>query len=486
MGAFDLKYLLTSVFTAIFFVFGVYHFVSYLILRHKILLYYSTIIFGLTMHWSWPLFVAGFLDPVIADHASLISAMVTTFGLLMFTMNYLNITRDNHPKISRSFTFLKYCSIIIPIVFVLNLSLFTIRWLHSSLVMLAAIIAMVSILLNIFCGIRLFKEEKFNKYYLYAYTPMLLSATIYICVWFLKDNHLINFHLVLLTTSILITLQLILFAVLTGYKFKAIEDENIRTQVETNKILALEVDKQTKNLRIAKADLESKNQELEKVNSLKNKLFSLLTHDVKGPLHNITMLVKMIEDQLEDGELREISKSLKNEIDDRVTMVNTLLDWSYNQLEGITLNKKSCDIRDVFNSVAKEFKRMAKNKEVTLVFEIIEPTLFIDENMFKVILRNLTSNAIKYSTKGQKVVLASKKSSDGTEISVQDFGLGMEADWYKDLENDRVPHTTLGTNGEQGTGFGLLITKDFVEMNGGELICISELGCGTHFILCFH
>jgi len=271
-----------------------------------------------------------------------------------------------------------------------------------------------------------------------------------------------------------------------GYKFKSIEDENIRTQIETNKILTLEVDKQTKKLQIAKTALENQNQELESVNGLKNKLFSLLTHDVRGPLNNITLLVEMIEAQLEDSELKEITKKLKNKVDDRISMVNALLEWSYNQLEGIKVNKKHCDIKEVFHSIAREFERMAEDKGVNLVFEISQPKLFIDENMFKVILRNLTSNAIKFSKKGQKVILSSKNDSDSIAIGVQDFGTGMNTDWCEKLVNEGMPRTTLGTKGEQGTGFGLLITKDFVEMNGGELICESEINKGTLFILRFN
>ena len=301
-----------------------------------------------------------------------------------------------------------------------------------------------------------------------------------------KKQYIVDTRFVLISTSSLITLQLILFSILVGYKFKSIEDENIRTQVETNKILTIEVDKQTKNLQIAKKTLENQNKELETVNELKNKLFSLLTHDVRGPLNNITILVGMIEAQLEDSKLKEITSKLKNKVDDRVSMVNALLEWSYNQLEGIKLNKKSCDIKELFDSIAKEFERMAKDKGVKLLFEISQPKLVIDENMFKIILRNLTSNAIKFSENGQKVILSSKKTSDFIEIGVQDFGIGMKTDWYKNLENDSMPNTALGTEGEQGTGFGLLITKDFVEMNGGEMFCESEVNKGTQFILRFN
>jgi len=486
MNGEDFNYLLTCVFTAIFGVFGIYHLASYFILRHKILLYYSILILALTLHWSWFLWPSGPLSDAIAGKGSLITAMMVTYGLLLFTKNYLNIRKSNHHYLSKIYTISKYIVVGLPILHVLNILISKNNWLNNSLELLAAISALVTILINIFSGVHLYKEEKFNKFYLYSYTPLLLSALIYIGTWFLQKQYTVDIRFVLISTSSLITLQLILFSVLVGYKFKSIEDENIRTQIETNKILTLEVDKQTKKLQIAKTALENQNQELESVNGLKNKLFSLLTHDVRGPLNNITLLVEMIEAQLEDSELKEITKKLKNKVDDRISMVNALLEWSYNQLEGIKVNKKHCDIKEVFHSIAREFERMAEDKGVNLVFEISQPKLFIDENMFKVILRNLTSNAIKFSKKGQKVILSSKNDSDSIAIGVQDFGTGMNTDWCEKLVNEGMPRTTLGTKGEQGTGFGLLITKDFVEMNGGELICESEINKGTLFILRFN
>jgi len=250
-------------------------------------------------------------------------------------------------------------------------------------------------------------------------------------------------------------------------------------------MLVSEVDRQTKNLQIAKRALEKQNEELEKVNKLKNKLFSLLTHDVRAPLNNVSVIIEMIEDDMVDGEMKQITEKLKSEISDKITMVNGLLQWSYKQLEGVKLNKMSCDLDVVLTSIKKEFERMAEDKEITIELNVSRQKLFIDENMLKVILRNLTSNAIKFSEKGQKIVLWSHSESGNIDIGVRDFGVGMNTDWYDKMENDGRPQTREGTKGEKGTGFGLLIAKDFVELNGGDMICESEINKGTNFILRF-
>ncbi|WP_300021670.1 sensor histidine kinase [uncultured Maribacter sp.] len=490
MNTIDFRNLIPLIFTSIFGVFGVYHLLSYFVLRHKILLYYSILIFGLTLHWSLSIFLKGaYSDQIllIAEKATLTTAMISTFGLLMFTKSYLNITKNNHPKLSAVYSAFSIIMICLPGVHILN-NLFTkVDWLNTSFVMLAAVTALSTALLSLFSGLRLYHAEKFNKYYLYSYSPYLLGSIFYIGAWFLQKYYEIDSNLIILITSTLVTLQLILFSILVSYKYKSIEDNTIKIQIEANNKLVTEVAKQTKHLQLAKEDLENQNRELEKVNKLKNKLFSLLTHDVRGPLNNVSTIIELIESQLDESDLKNITIKLKNEVIERISMVNVLLDWSYKQLEGVTLNKKNCDLDTLFKSIKNEFQRMADDKAIEIELDISCHELFIDENMLKVMLRNLVSNAIKFSKKGQKVLLTSECISDNVEIRVKDFGLGMHTNWHDDSKN-KNNHSAIvreGTSGEKGTGFGLMITKDFVEMNDGEIICKSEINKGTEFILRF-
>lgn len=488
MEIFDFKFLITTVFMSIFGVFGIYHFFSFLVLRHKILLYYFILIIGLSLHWSLSLFINGSYSKqviLIADKASLTTAMISTFGLLMFTKSYLNITKNSYPRLSAFYKVFTIIMVSLPALHILNYLFIGLEWLNNSLVMLAAIIALSTTLLSLFSGIHLYNALKFNKYYLYSYTPYLLGSIIYISAWFLKKFYNVNAEYIVLATSILVTLQLILFSILVSYKYKSIEEENIHIQVEANKKLITEVDRQTKNLQLAKKELEIKNEELEMVNKLKTKLFSLLTHDVRGPLNNVGAIMEMIEGEIAEGPLKKFTKKLKNDVYDRISMVNALLDWSYKQLDGVTVNKKICDLNIVFNSILKEFEWLSQEKNIEIQLKVACQKLYIDENMLKVILRNLTSNAIKFSKKGQKIILSSKQHTNFIELAVKDYGLGMKTDGQNFFKSGSQPIVREGTIGEKGTGFGLMITKDFVEMNGGELICESEIDKGTTFILRF-
>jgi len=484
----DVRYVLTIVFTAIFGVFGIYHLTSFLILRYKILLYYFILILGQTLHTSLYLFIKSPLSGELSNFTqkvSVVTAMISTFGLLLFTKNYLNIRKSNYPKLSRIYKIFVIVIVGIPIVHLLNIFTIDNGGLGQIIMLTAAISSMTALFLNIFSGFRLYNAEKINKYYLFSCAPILLGALLYISSWFLKRYYTFDASPIVLVTSILVTLQLILFSIIISFKFKYIEDENLKIQLDANKMLTAEVDKQTKNLQVAKKELENQNVELETLNRLKNKLFALISHDVRGPLVNISVIIELIADDIVNKELRGVTKKLKNQIHDRISMINALLEWSYQQLEGVTLNKEYCNLEIVFNAIVVEFQQMAKAKGIAIELDISYPKLFIDRNMLKVILRNLTSNAIKFSSSGQKILLSSKITSDIIEIGVQDFGLGMDTNWNKKLRSGGRPKIKEGTKGEKGTGFGLLISKDFVEMNGGEMFCESEIGKGTTFVLRF-
>ncbi|MDF0717896.1 sensor histidine kinase [Muricauda sp. 334s03] len=488
MDVFDFRDVTTIVFISIFAVFGVYHLLSYLILRHKILLYYFILILGLALHWSLYFFVTHPLSNLtfdIVDRASLTTAMITTFGLLLFTKSYLNIKKSNYPKLSGIYRIFSWIIIFLPFFHIVNNIVAEVGWLNDFLILSAAIVAMASIFLNIFAGVRLFNAHKLNRYYMYSYAPILLAALLYIGTWFLKRHYEFDANPTVFATSILVTVQLILFSVLIGIKFKAIEKQHLKLQLESNMRLKKEVDRQTKGLKMAKRELEIQNDELEKIGELKNKLFSLLAHDVRAPLNNFIVIIELIESELVDTELKDLTTMLKNEIFDKISMVNSLLQWSYKQLDGVRLEKTKCDLEGICQLIRLEFTRMAEDKNITIELSISHPVLFIDEDMLKVILRNLISNAIKFSPNGQNIIIWSQHNADSVDIGVKDFGVGMDVNWYRKLKDDKKPRTRKGTKGEKGTGFGLLITKDFVEMNGGEIICESDIGKGTNFILRF-
>ena len=134
MDVFDYRYITTIVFTSIFGTFGIYHLFSYLILRHKILLYYFILILGITLHWSLYFFVSnsfGGNTSWVAGKVSLTTAMIFTFGLLQFTRSYLNIKKDNHPRLSRAYTLLIRIVVLLPFLHIANNLIVGTAWLNN-------------------------------------------------------------------------------------------------------------------------------------------------------------------------------------------------------------------------------------------------------------------------------------------------------------------------------------------------------------------
>lgn len=477
----------TLIFTIIFGVFGLYHMLTYLVLRYKILLYYSILIFGLTAHWS-----LYFIDKSvqlqsssISQKISIVTAMITIIGMLLFTKSYLNIRTEKYRILNSIYINFVLIALIICTFHIINWSFFNNAFLQKSLSVIAALLALGAIVLNLISGVVLFKKKQLNKYYIYSSWPMIFSALLYTGGWLLKNTINIDKSNLILVTSILVVLQLLLFSVIIGFKFKLIEENNFKLQLEINEDLQSKVAARTEELEVARQSLEIKNADLEEINSIKNKLFSLLTHDVRTPLQNFESIIDLLESDLENDIKIELSNDLKIEISEKLKMVNDLLQWSYKQMEGVQVKKESSKLLEVFENTKAEFSRMAKEKNIEIIINTDSSSIYIDKNMLKVILRNIVSNALKFSPKNSTVLIWSLSSDKSVEIGVKDFGSGMKSDWFSDFLSNKRPSITLGTNGEKGTGFGLMITKDFVEMNGGEIFIDSNSKEGTTVRLLF-
>ncbi|TVZ51361.1 sensor histidine kinase [Dokdonia sp. Hel_I_53] len=475
------------IFTIIFGVFGLYHMLTYLVLRYKILLYYSILIFGLTAHWS-----LYFIDKSvqlqsssISQKISVLTAMITIIGMLLFTKSYLNIRNEKYRILNSIYINFVLIAATICVFHIINWFLFNNVFLQKALSVIAALLALGAIILILFSGVVLFKKNRLNKYYLYSSWPLIFSALLYTGGWLLKNSFNIDKSILILVTSILVVLQLLLFSVIIGFKFKLIEETNFKLQLDINEDLQSKVAERTEELEVARQSLENKNADLEEINSIKNKLFSLITHDVRTPLQNFGSIIDLLESDLENDIKIELSNDLKIEISEKLEMINGLLQWSYKQMDGVQVKKESSKLVEVFENTKAEFTRMAKEKNIEIIIDTDSSSINIDRNMLKIILRNIVSNALKFSPKNSTVIIWSLTSDKSVEIGVQDSGSGMKSDWFLDFLSNKRPSTTLGTNGEKGTGFGLMITKDFVEMNGGEIFIDSDSDKGTTIRLLF-
>jgi two-component system, sensor histidine kinase and response regulator len=229
--------------------------------------------------------------------------------------------------------------------------------------------------------------------------------------------------------------------------------------------------------------IEEKSSELSRLNTTKDKLFSIIGHDFRSPLQSLKGLLELINKQnLSQQEFNYYSKDLKNKIDSMYANMNNLLNWSVMQLQGIQTKPAIINISTLTNEVMALYTEVSRQKEVSLVNSVEPETFaFADQDHVHLVIRNLVSNAIKFTPANGLVKVFSIHKGEEIEISIEDSGVGIAA---KDLEKLFIKETLWtvnGTNNEKGLGLGLLLCKEFIEKNNGRLQVDSEVGKGTTF-----
>ena len=232
--------------------------------------------------------------------------------------------------------------------------------------------------------------------------------------------------------------------------------------------------------------IQSKNEELQKVNAAKDKFFSIIAHDLRGPLGGFLGITEMMAEGSEsftESEKKEMITNLSLSARNTFTLLENLLEWS--QMErGLTAFKpQHLEIFNIINQCVGLNIENARKKMIDLTFDIADnPEVFGDPNMLLTVIRNLLSNAIKFTPKGGKVTVSVVKADNNmTCISVRDTGIGMSEKMRSDLFRIDSNIKRLGTQGEASTGLGLLLCKEFVDKHEGEIIVESTPNQGSVF-----
>jgi len=226
-------------------------------------------------------------------------------------------------------------------------------------------------------------------------------------------------------------------------------------------------------------------QNFKDLNRTKDKFFSILAHDLRGPISNLMQISELLTERYDSMTeekkkkfTHEISKSTKGLFD----LVETLLLWSQSQQGAVKFQPENIDIHYVINNNMEIFNLMAKNKNLSFISSLPENIhAYADVNMVNTILRNLISNAIKYSNYGGKIGINAGIFDGYAEISVIDNGIGMPSEIREELFKIEPSESQPGTNGERGTGLGLVICKELAEQQGGAISVESEPGKGSSF-----
>ena len=230
------------------------------------------------------------------------------------------------------------------------------------------------------------------------------------------------------------------------------------------------------------------NDSLKELNNTKDKLFSIIGHDLKAPISTLQELLSLYSSQeISEEDIAKLAPQLKQNVDHSSFTLNNLLFWAKAQMNGILPEKKAIPIKDKARYVCDTYCERIKLKEIDIQCDISpDEKLLVDPTHFEIILRNLISNAIKYTHKGGTIHFNCKrKDSSFIEISICDSGVGMSRSTVNALLKKQAVKSLAGTMNEKGTGIGFQIVQDLVKANDGDMKIQSKPNNGTCIFLYF-
>lgn len=226
-------------------------------------------------------------------------------------------------------------------------------------------------------------------------------------------------------------------------------------------------------------------EELKKSNSAKDKYFSIIAHDLRSPFNALLSYLEIILeefDELEKSEIKDYVNHINNVSNNIYELLNNLLDWSKLQSNKFYFSPALFDLEELLSELIQLFKDIAQSKKIRINLNCDDRCyVFADSNMISTVLRNLISNAIKFSYENSTVDIVVTNERDLVTTKVVDNGMGMLPEDIGKLFRIDINYTTLGTQKEKGTGLGLILSKEMIEKNGGQIFVQSSLGKGSIF-----
>ena len=239
-------------------------------------------------------------------------------------------------------------------------------------------------------------------------------------------------------------------------------------------------------LKETQTKLQEREKELEELNATKDKFFSIIAHDLKNPLNALNGFASLLKeeyDEYSEEERKEIIQNIILSTENMSKLLQNLLEWSRSQMGRLSFNPEVFDIQELIKENVSLLNSQAASKHITLKHEGSGQSekVFADKKMISTVLRNLISNAIKFTYPNGNVRIKTSRQNVYFKVEIEDDGTGMTRDEINKIFNIGEKYKKTGTSNEKGTGLGLILVKEFVEKNGGTLEVDSEIDKGSIF-----
>ena len=252
-------------------------------------------------------------------------------------------------------------------------------------------------------------------------------------------------------------------------------------KIRTNKLLRV----QNEKICIANTKLTESEQHLKELNTTKDTFFRIISHDLKNPftsLMSISQLIHENYDAIDDDEKKMGVKKINQCVNHIYALLENLLTWSRSQTGQIKYQAQDCDLTDLIKMNINLYMVSAHKKGIEIDYNLPdEATAYADKEMISTVIRNLLNNAIKFTKLDSRITISLKIEASNYKIEIQDEGEGISEENKDKLFRIDKKYKTVGSSGEKGTGLGLLLCKEFVEINKGEIGVVSTFGEGSCF-----
>lgn len=231
------------------------------------------------------------------------------------------------------------------------------------------------------------------------------------------------------------------------------------------------------------SDLKKQKEELQKINSSKDKLLSIISHDLKGPLNSIKQMLNLLSSgNLSADELKYLIGNITQDVGVSVNLLDNLLNWARSQMQGIKVTTVKVDICEIACETFKLFNYNFNKKGIKQINNVPPGEFaYADCDMVKLVIRNLVANALKFTPEGGTISVTSQRNGQFVEVAVTDTGIGISEDEIENLFKVKEAFTKIDKSKEVGTGLGLILSKEFIEKNGGKIWAESKKGEGSAF-----
>ncbi len=396
---------------------------------------------------------------------------VTTLFTGLFIIYFLAL----HKKRSLLFYILLICMffncMLLP---VLNIFFFSVVDLNKIELLTAPVIYLVCFLIGF---TRYLKKVKNADFYIVAWSFGIVGLVVHVLV--LQDilpYNLFTKYALILGNAVGIPL----FSIALGNR--------INTLQKTNTVISIEkeyLDNLNMELALMNEELKTNTAYLAEVNTAKNKLFSILGHDLRAPIGSLEGMLELMNiGMVSYEEFQELMPQFHKNVKNLQSTLENLLQWSISQMEGMNAQPMEVSVKMIAEEQMLLFAEVSKEKYISLKAELLENIMiWADENHVRLLLRNLINNALKFTHEGGeiKILATAQLHLQTVVISVQDNGVGIPPEQANKLFKKNLSFTTYGTGGEKGTGLGLQLCQEIVGKNGGKIWVVSEQGKGSTF-----